>query len=288
MTKPLALIALLVTIAVPAHAQLSETARSWNQPVEPFRIAGNVYYVGASGVSSYLIETADGLILLDSGMKETVPIIVESVGKLGFDIRDVKLLLATHPHFDHAGGLAELKRLTGAPLVASALDAAAYARGDRDNHAWGDENVFEGVNVDLKVANGSTVSHGGITMTANVTPGHTDGCTTWSMKTRDGDREYDVVVVGSASVPGYQLVGNAKVPDIVAQYEEGFRVLESLRCDVFLSAHGWDFDLAGKLAKLTTGGPNPFVDPQGYRNHVAQQKAKFRKIVEEQTAKLAP
>ncbi|MHB0969250.1 MAG: subclass B3 metallo-beta-lactamase [Thermoanaerobaculia bacterium] len=268
-----------------ALAQLSEKNLAWNQPVEPFRVIGNVYYVGASQLSSYLIVTPDGLILLDSGARETVPLIEANLKKLGFALKDVRILLGSHAHFDHGGGLAELKRKTGASFITNALEAPEYARGDRGHHTWGDEYAFEPVTADRLVKHGEVVTLGGVSLRAHITPGHTDGCTAWTMQLREDGRPIDVVFLGGLSVPGYQLVGNANAPNIVAQYEEGFRVAESLRGDVFLGMHGWEFGLHEKLAMLAAGASrNPFVDPAEYPAYVARQKERFRRTVAEQTA----
>ncbi|MHB1047929.1 MAG: subclass B3 metallo-beta-lactamase [Thermoanaerobaculia bacterium] len=284
MIRRLSLLLLLLGPAA-AFAQLSERNLVWNQPMEPFRVIGNVYYVGASQLSSYLVVTEDGLILLDSGARETVPLIEANLKTLGFDLKDVKLLLGTHAHFDHGGGLAELRRRTGATFVTNALEEPEYARGGRAHHTWGDEYAFEPLNADRLVKHGEVVTLGGVSLRANINPGHTAGCTTWTTQVRDAGRVLDVVFLCSASVPGYQLVGNPRAPDVVAQYEDGFRVLESLRCDVFLGSHGWEFALHDKVRKLAAGGPaNPFVDPDGYRAHVAQQKARFASLVAEQSA----
>ena len=176
------LFALLLLFPTMAACQADPTSRSWNQPVEPFRIAGNLYYVGANDIASYLIATPEGHILLDGGFVETVPLIRESVKKLGFRIEDVKVLLNTHAHYDHAGGLAELKTLTGAKLQASEADAPALARGGKDDPLFGDQFLFPAVQADRLVKDGDTVSLGGSTLTARLTPGHTAGCTTWTMK----------------------------------------------------------------------------------------------------------
>lgn len=285
--RPRTICLALCFAALSARAELSPLMHGWNRPVEPFRIVGNVWYVGTNELASYLIVTPEGLILLDTALRESVPIVEKNLEALGYGWSDVKLLLGSHAHFDHVGGMAEVKRLTGAPLVVARLDAPGYLRGDRDNHAWGDENVFEPVKPDRLVEHGEEVTLGGVVMRANVTPGHTEGCTTWSTRVRDGEREYDVVFVGSSSVPGYQLVGNPKAPDLVAQYHKGFRVLESLACDVFLAAHGGFFGLEEKRAQLATSpASNPFVDPDGYRRHVQAMKASFEKKVATQTAEI--
>jgi metallo-beta-lactamase class B len=265
----------------PLAAQKDPTSRSWNQPVEPFRIAGNLYYVGASDITSFLITTPQGHILLDGGFEETVPLIRESVKKLGFKMKDVKILLNNHSHYDHAGGLAALKKLTGAKLVASVGDAPLLARGGKDDYLFGDEMSYPPVKADRIVRDGDTVTLGGTTLTAHVTAGHTPGCTTWTMTVEDGGERYDVVFAGSTSVlPKAALTGNAKYPTIATDYAHTFEVLKKLPCDIFLSSHGSFFDLEGKAGRLRKGEtPNPFVDRQGYRDWVERNEAAFRKAL---------
>jgi metallo-beta-lactamase class B len=261
----------------PLAAQKDPTSRSWNQPVEPFRIAGNLYYVGASDITSFLITTPQGHILLDGGFEETAPLIRDSVNKLGFKMEDVKILLNNHSHYDHAGGLAALKKLTGAKLVASAGDAPILARGGKDDYLFGDTMTYPPVQADRIVKDGDTVILGGTTLTAHVTAGHTPGTTTWTMTVEDGGKKYAVVFAGSTSVlPKVALKDNAKYPTIAADYAHTFEVLKKLPCDLFLSSHGSFFDLKGKAERLRKGEtPNPFIDPQGYRAWVERNEAAF-------------
>lgn len=266
-TACLAALSLLVLLPTLARGQADPTSRSWNQPVEPYRIAGNLYYVGASDVTSFLIATPEGHVLLDGGFVETVPIIRDSVRKLGFRLEDVKVLISSHAHYDHAGGLAELKRLTGAKLAASEADAPALARGGTGDPALGDQFPFPPVAVDRTLRDGDTVSLGGTTLTARLTPGHTPGCTTWTMKVAEGERTYDVVFVGSATVlPGVRLTGRPTYPGIADDFATAFRVWKSLPCDIFLASHGSFYGATEKAARLAgKADANPFVDPQGYR-----------------------
>ena len=257
----LLLIASLVS-AVPLFAQQDPVSRSWNQPVEPFRIARNLYYVGANEITSFLITTPKGHILLDGGYEETAPLIVASIRKLGFEPEDVQILLSSHAHLDHAGGLAELKRITGATLYASAEDIPMLARGGLDDPQFGNRYPFPPVYADRILRDGSEVTLGGVTMTARITPGHTRGCTTWLLRTGG----LDVVFVGSPSIPSeYKLVGNPRYPNAAADYEKQFAILKSLRPDIFLASHGNFFDLEEKRAALIRDGKvNPFVDREGY------------------------
>ena len=280
------LLLLSIALAVPVGAQSDPESRAWNRPVKPFRIIGNVYYVGAFEVSSYLITTPRGHILLDSGFAETVPQIRDNVKQLGFRLEDVKLLINSHAHYDHAGGLAELKALTGARLAASEADAAQLAAGGRGDFQWGDQFAFPPVAADRILHDGETIELGGVWMVAHLTPGHTKGNTTWTMEVKDGGKTYNVVFMGSTSAPGYKLVNNSKYPNIVADYQRSFRLLESLPCDVFLGPHGSFFSLQEKQALLEQGAAaNPFIDPQGYRQFLENSKQGFYEQLKAQQAK---
>ena len=264
-------------LSLASCAQQNDSDRKSNMPVEPFKIIGNVYYVGASEVTSFLITTPDGNFLLDSGFAETVPQIRDNIKKLGFKLEDVKFLLNSQSHYDHSGGLAELKKLTGAKMVASEGDREALEKGDHDNFAWGDTKTYSPVKVDRTVKDGEELTLGGVKMKALITPGHTRGCTTWTIDVPDHGRTYSVVFVCSASIPGYKLVGNEKYPTIIADYETTFTKLKQLKPDVFLAAHGSFFDLLGKAEKLRNGAnPNPFIDPVGYAEYVASAEKTFR------------
>ncbi|HET8678181.1 MAG TPA: subclass B3 metallo-beta-lactamase [Blastocatellia bacterium] len=286
-------IALLLTALVrPAGShspQFDDVSKTWNQPIKPYRVIGNLYYVGAAEVSSFLITTPAGHILLDSGFAETVPQIKENVVRLGFKFEDVKILINSHAHFDHAGGLALLKEMTGAELAVSEPDAALLADGGKNDFQWGDRLTFKPVKADRLLRDNDRVELGGVEMIARLTPGHTKGCTTWTMKVKENGKQYDVVIVGSASVPGYKLVNNAKYPNIVEDYEQTFRVLKSLSCDVFLAPHGSFFDMKEKLQKLDSGAKrNPFIHPQGLRRYIKQAEKTFRETLEKQRQTQSP
>ena len=266
-----------------ARAQADETSRAWNLPVEPFRIVGNVYYVGAAEVSSFLITTPKGHILLDSGLAETVPLIQANLKKLGFKIEDVKILINSHAHYDHAGGLAELKELTGAKLMTSEADAALLASGGKGDFRWGDDLSYKPVKVDRVLRDNDKVELGEVTLTARLTPGHTKGSTTWVMKVKEAGKQLDVIFAGSTSAPGYKLVDNPKYPGIVADYTYTFRLLKSLHCDVFLGPHGSFFSLLDKAARLKQGEKNnPFIDPKGYREFLEESEKDFLEQLEKQ------
>ena len=269
-------LALLVLVAAPLLAQKDPVSRSWNQPVEPFRIAGNLYYVGASDVTSYLIVTPNGHIVLDGGFEETAPMILASIRKLGFKVEDVRILLSSHAHYDHAGGLAELKRVTGATLYATAGDLPMLARGGLDDPQFGNRFPFTPVLADELLADQQQISLGGTTLTAHITPGHTRGCTTWTMRIGD----LDVVFLGSPSVPTeYRLTDNPRYPDAVSDYRRQFATLHKLSCHVFLAAHGNFFDLEGKRKALGKQRANPFIDSEGYHRFVTVAERRFEERV---------
>src|SRR5512146_2519975 len=183
MKSALCVVTLLFSVCL--FGQSNPEWRSWNQPVQPFRIIGNIYYVGASDVTSFLITSPQGHILLDGGFVETAPMIRDNIRKLGFKPEDVKYLINSHAHFDHAAGLAQLKKWTGAKFVASREDGALIARGGRGDFAWGDKLTFPAVRPDRMIQDHETLSIGGVTMTAHLTPGHTKGCTTWTTEAEE-------------------------------------------------------------------------------------------------------
>lgn len=279
------LIALLLVYPLSAEAQPDEEARSWNRRVKPFRVIGNVYYVGASGVTSFLIATSAGHILLDSGFEETVPLIKDNVEELGFRLEDIRILINSHAHIDHAGGLATLKEMTGAELMVSEADALLMATGGRGDFQWGDRFSYKPVKTDRILRDQDKVELGGVTMVARLTPGHTKGNTSWTMKVSEAGREYDVLFLGSASAPGYNLINNEKYANIVDDYVYTFKLLKTLPCDVFLGAHGEFFSLDEKMKRLASGeNPNPFVDPGGFRRHIEESETGFHKQLEHQQA----
>jgi metallo-beta-lactamase class B len=281
---PAIAVALALTAALPVVAELGEQERQWNEPVAPFRIAGNVYYVGAADVTSYLIATPAGLLILDSGFAETVPQILANVRTLGFDPHEVKWLLISHPHYDHVGGIADLRDATGAKVVVSAPDVEQARRGGRGDFAWGDRFSYRPFEADRVVRDGDTVELGGSVMRANVTPGHTRGCTSWTTDVVEGGKTLRVVFVCSLTAPGYELAHNAAYPTIADDYRATFRRMAALPVDVFLAAHGSFFGLLEKRGRLAGGGDNPFVDPEGYRAHVEGKRQEFEGRLREQAS----
>lgn len=265
----------------------AQSGTEWTTPFPPFRIVGNLYYVGSQDLASYLITTSDGDILINSSLQSSVPLIRTSIEKLGFKFSDIKILLISHAHFDHCAGSAKILKLTGAKYMVMEGDVPVVESGGRDDFQYGNRaNVrYPPAKVDRVLHDGDTVTLGGVTLTAHLTAGHTKGCTTWTMVAHDGNRNYHVVIVGSPNVnPGYKLVNNAKYPRIAKDYARGFNLLESLPCDVFLGAHGSYFGMKAKYARMKNGGANPFIDPQGYKRYVANRKRAFEEKLANQKA----
>jgi metallo-beta-lactamase class B len=263
----------------------------WTNPFPPYRIIGNIYYVGSQGLGVYLITTPQGNILINSNLEKSVPMIRESVEKLGFRFSDTKILLISHAHWDHCAGSAAVKELTGAKYMVMDADVPAIEDGGKLNFGrdskFSDSGVsqYQPTKVDRVLHDGDQVKLGDTVLTAHLTPGHTKGTTTWTMKVADGGKTYNVVIVGSPNVnPGYKLVNNTLYPQIASDYERMFRVLKSLPCDVFLGAHGDYYGMEAKYARMKQGVPNPFIDPEGYKSYITEREQTFRAELAKQTA----
>jgi metallo-beta-lactamase class B len=268
-----------------ANAQSGNDFNLGISPVEPFRIAGNLYYVGSNDLTSYLIVTPKGDILIDSGMKEMVPQVKNNIEKLGFKLSDVKIILNSHAHFDHAGGIAELRRLTGAKFLASELDTPLLERGGKGDPNFGDKYSFESTKPDETFQNGKHVTLGGTTLTANITSGHTKGCTTWTMTVNEAGRNLNAIFVCSVSSPGYKLVNNKDYPDIEADYIRSFAWFKNANVDIFLGSHAGFYNLEGKMKLVKEGSKiNPFIDPQGYKEFIADNEKEFYEKLKTQKA----
>jgi metallo-beta-lactamase class B len=281
--------ALVAGLAATAAAQAPDTA-SWNKPAEPLRIVGPVHFVGTNELAAFLVTTPDGYVLIDGGLPESAPLIEQSIRKLGFDPRRIRVLLTTQAHFDHVGSLAQFQRLSGARVEVMDGDVSLVESGGRTDYLFGEAAGrtdasfrFEPVKVDRTLRDRDTVSLGGITLTARKTSGHTPGSTTWLTEVEEGGRRYEVVFAASTGInPGTRFVDRPSYPGIAADYAHAFEVLESLQPDVFLGGHTGFFDLEAKRARRgQAGSANPFVDPAGFRAHVASRKRAF----EEQLAR---
>ena len=283
MFRKLAIAAALSLLAAPAFA-----ADEYLTPFPAHHVAGNIYFVGTKGQANYLITTPQGNILINSGLEQSPAMIKDSIAKLGFKYSDTKILLISHAHFDHDAGSAQVVKETGAKYEVMDSDVPVVQSGGKQDFNYGDKggrNLYPAVKVDRVLHDGDTVSLGGTVLTAHKTPGHTKGCTTWTMQVKDGGKTLNVVFVGSPNVnAGYVLVGNKKYPGIVQDYEKTFQVLKSLPVDVFLGAHGDYYGLDAKYPKLKAGSANPFIDPAGYKAYIADREAAFRKELAKQQA----
>jgi metallo-beta-lactamase class B len=274
----------LAIAALACALQSSTTAAAdtpdWSKPAKPFRVVGPVHFVGTSELGAFLVTTPAGHVLIDGGAPESTAAIEASIRALGFDPRDIRVLLTTQAHYDHVGSLAHFQRLSGGRVEVMEGDAALVESGGRADYLFGDAGPrfrFDPVKVDRTLHDGDTVALGGVTLTARRTPGHTPGSTTWVTTVKDGARSYNVVFAGSTSInPGTRLVGTPSYPGIAEDFARAFKVLESLNPDVFLAAHTGFFAMEEKRARLgRAGAENPFVDPAGYRAHVAEKKRAF-------------
>ena len=281
------LASLVIVLATPSGSVFAQGNAEWTEPFPAFRIAGNLYYVGSKGLANYLITTPQGHILINSDLEANVPLIRASVEKLGFKFSDIKILLISHAHWDHNAASATIKKLTGASYMVMDADVPNVESGGKTDFQYGKnpDNLYPPTKVDRVLHDGDQVKLGDAVLVAHLTPGHTKGCTTWTMKVNDGGKAYDVVIVGSPNVnPGYKLVNNAAYPAIASDYERMFSVLRSLPADIFLGAHGSYFDMEAKYARMKPGAANPFVDPDGYKKFVAQKEQEFRDELAKQKA----
>jgi metallo-beta-lactamase class B len=266
---------LLIVMATLGQA-LAQGAADRMTPFPAFRIAGNLYYVGSKDLASYLITTPKGDILINSSYQTSVPLIQHSIESLGFKMTDVKILLISHAHDDHDAGSSQIIKLSGARYMVMDADVPVVESGV-DYFYTAEKNRYPGVKVDRVLHDGDQVRLGGAVLVAHKTPGHTKGCTTWTMKVTDKGKTYNVVIVGSWNVnTGYRLVGNTAYPEIATDYEKTFRILNALPCDIFLGAHGGYFGLAEKYDRMQKGDALAFVDPAGYKAAVAQKETDFR------------
>lgn len=263
---------------VPGNMQQS------NRDFPPYRVIGNIYYVGSNDIAQFLITTSQGHILLDTGFEASVPRLRENIEQLGFRYGDIKFILTSHAHIDHVQAHALVRRETGAKVVVSTLDAPFVENGGRG------ETVFDGVfswtpcPVDRRVNDGDSVTLGDTTLVAHLTPGHTLGATTWTMQLRDGEKTLSVLFFPSANVNrGVMLLNNPRYPNIVRDFEHSYAIWKSLQCDVFLADHGEFYGMKDKFSRLQRGEqPNPFIDPAGYRRFLQQAEARFHEQLEDE------
>ncbi|HET7562769.1 MAG TPA: subclass B3 metallo-beta-lactamase [Rhodanobacteraceae bacterium] len=245
----------------PARAQACVNDPSWIAPQAPFRIYGNTWYVGPHGLGVFLITAPAGDVLIDGGVPEDAPMIEANIRSLGFDPHHIKWILNSHAHCDHAGGIAQIARDTGAQVLAGAGDAALLARGGRDDPQYGDRFVFSPVHITRRVSDGERLQLGDILLTAHATPGHTKGNTSWIWISCEHKRCLHMVDVGSLSAPDYKLVGNPNAPHLIDDYEHSFATVAALTCDIALAPHPGMVDFWKRVAKRNAGDADALIDP---------------------------
>ena len=284
----IALVALL-PLAGPAQAQtvkdlLATMRAKWNAPTEPFKMIGNVYYVGTEGLASYLITSPQGHVLVDMVMPESTSLVKANIEKLGFKITDIKYILNTHAHIDHTGGLAEIKKASGARMVSGEADKALLEGGYYPGAENDDALNFPPVKVDRTVREGDEVTVGDVKLTARETPGHSPGCTSWEFSVKDGDATRSALIFCSGTVALNRLVGDPTYFGIVADYRKTFARARDMKVDVLLAPHPEMYKMAEKRAKLSEGGPNPFVSPGEFKAYAATLEKAFEDALVKQTA----
>jgi metallo-beta-lactamase class B len=253
----------------------------WNRPQQPFRIFGNTYYVGTAELASILIATNDGLILLDAALPQSAALIDANIRTLGFRVEEVRLIVSSHAHFDHVGGIAALQRASSAVVAASPSTAAALRDGkptpDDPQYAV-PNNAFPPVAAVRVIRDGEKLAVGGTEITALFTPGHTPGATTWTWRACEPERCVDVVYADSltaVSSDGFRFTGGDTSPDIVSAFERSIRKVGSLRCDILLSPHSGFFGMRDKLQQLHEGRADAFIDARACRGYAAAAAARL-------------
>jgi metallo-beta-lactamase class B len=278
-------VAASLMLAVVVFAGYTSAQNDWTEPFPAFRITGNLYYVGSKGLASYLIATPQGHILINSDTEANVPLLRTSVESLGFKFTDIKILLISHAHWDHNAASDTIKKLTGAKYMVMEEDVSVVESGGKTDFQYANDptTLYTPTKVDRALHDGDEVKLGDAVLTAHLTPGHTKGCTTWTMKVKEGSKTRNVVIIGSPNVnPGYKLVDNPQYPRIAADFEKTFQVLKSLPCDYFLGAHGSYFDMETKYKKFKAGDSTAFIDPQGYNDYVTEREQTFRRELAKQ------
>ena len=285
--------AAIVAVSAPAQSY-GAPSPDWSQPIAPFRIADNLYYIGTHGLASFLITTPAGDILINSSLTTSPPLIRASMQQLGFKMSDVKILLISHAHFDHDAGSAEILKETHAKYMVMDADVpVVQAGGGSADFAYPDDH-YPPAHVNRILHDGDKVTLGGITLTAHKTPGHTRGCTTWTYQTTLDGKPENVVIVGSWNVnAGFRLVDQpgkpASYPGIADDYRRTFTTLASLPCDIFLGAHGDYFHMNAKLARIKAGaGEEVWIDPDGYKATVTERQHAFERELQRQQSGLPP
>jgi metallo-beta-lactamase class B len=263
---------------------LAKKAFKWEEPAEPVKIVGPLYFVGTKGLGVFLFATPEGHILMNTGMPSSGPMIVHSIKQLGFKPEDIKIMINGHAHIDHAGAFAYLKeQIPGAELAVMREDVPAMESGDKGDFKYGDDFVYPPVKVDRILRDGDTIKLGDVLLTAYLTPGHTRGATTWVANIVDGGKNYVVAFPDGAGFnPGYRLVKEPSYPGIADDYRNTHHFLEMLKPDIWLAQHNEYYDLEGKRQRAETEGVKAWIDPEGYRRFIAGKKRAFEDQVDKE------
>ena len=262
---------------------LAKKVLKWEDPAEPVRIVGPIYFVGTKGLGVFLITTSEGHILMNTGMPSSGPMIVDSIRKLGFKPEDIKLMINGHAHIDHAGAFAFFKQQFGAPLAVMKDDVAAMESGDANDFKYANDFIYPAVKVDRVLRDGEQIKMGDILLTAYHTPGHTRGATTWVANIVVNGKAYVVVFPDGAGFnPGYRLAAKPSYPGIADDYRRTHHELEMLKPDIWLAQHNEYYNLEGKRKRSETEGVKAWVDPEGYRRFIAEKKRDFEQQVDEE------
>jgi metallo-beta-lactamase class B len=259
---------ILFVAAIAASGFAQQERDPFKRPFPAFRIVGNLYYVGGYDLASYLIATPEGNILINTGLAETVPDLRANIEAAGFNLSDTKILAFTHAHWDHVAGMAEMKHLTGARLIATAADAALIASGGKTDFRFGADRSawFEPVEADEKLKDAGKISLGGTVLTVHLHPGHTRGAASFTFDVADSGRTYHVLIANMPSInPGVVLRGNPKYPEIAADYARTFRAMKAITPEIWLASHAGQFHLHEKYKPGDPYRPERFIDPAGYR-----------------------
>lgn len=305
MVSAMALQAACARAPVPVHAEAGSSARtlapepfrmpaseqrtlagnpSWTAPQQPLRIHGNTWYVGPHGLGVYLVTAPTGDVLIDGGVPGDAALIEGNIRSLGIALHDIRWILVSHAHFDHAGGISQLAHDTGAQVIAGAADVALLERGGRDDPEYADRFPFPPVHVARTAADGERLHLGDLLLTAQATPGHTQGNTTWTWLSCASGRCLHIVDIGSLSAPGYTLVGNRSYPDIVRDFGRSFAKVGALPCDIALAPHPGAVRFWERVAKRKRGDRDALVDPALCRTHAMQARASFAAELAKQRA----
>ncbi|MGX1324559.1 metallo-beta-lactamase class B [Bradyrhizobium sp. USDA 377] len=291
MKKLVAALCALALLSTGAQAQtikdfLAIAMKKWTAPFEPFQLIGNIYYVGTDGIAVYVIKTSQGLILMDTAMPQSTGMIKDNIAKLGFKVADIKIILNSHAHLDHTGGFAEIKKESGAQLIAGERDKplleGGYYPGDEKN----EDLAFPAVKVDRTVKEGDKVTLGDTTLTAHATPGHSPGCTSWEITVKDGKEDREVLFFCSGTVALNRLAGQPTYPGIVDDYRATYDKVKAMKIDVLLGPHPEVYGMQAKRAEMKDGAPNPFVKPGELATYATGLSQEFDKQLAQQTAAL--